>query len=297
MVKYKCYYKKAIMRSLIKKIKSISLFSFSMFLLSYPGGVKAQGLGVGTAGPVSKLDVNGNLTVGATYAGTNAAPTSGAIIQGNVGIGLTAPNGRLHLYEATGTTVTSLAGTLILQHGNSGGTSGILFKSAAEPTDYGYIRFSDDGSGTGSSSEDALLEIGIANDPSTNSYEDDIAFMPSGNLGINTRSPNSTLHVAGAYQGMTKSVSSSVTLADDDWFVVATNNSTTTITLPTLTSPTTDGKILYIRAKGGASTSITIAAAAGNTISTHTHWVNPMADGEGITLTSVGTVWYVVTGD
>jgi hypothetical protein len=290
------YHKKS-MRGLIKKIKPIFLFSFSLFLLFDSGWVKAQGLGVGTAAPVSKLDVNGNLTVGATYAGTNAAPANGAIIQGNVGIGLTAPNGRLHLYEATGTTVTSTAGTLILQHGNSGGTSGILFKSATEPTDYGYILFSDDGSGTGSSSEDGLLEINIGNDPSTNTYEDDIAFMPSGNLGINTRSPNSTLHVSGAYQGKSRSVSTSVTLANDDWFIVATNNSTTTITLPTLTSSTTDGKILYIRSKGGTSTSITIAAATGNTISTHTHWGNPMVDGEGITLTSVGTVWYVVTGD
>jgi hypothetical protein len=286
------------MKPFREKAGCIFLFSLSLFLLFYPGGVKAQGLGVGIAAPVSKLDVNGNLTVGATYAGTNAAPTNGAIIQGNVGIGLTAPNGRLHVYEATGTAITSLAGSLILQHSNSGGTSGILFKSSADPaTDYGYIRFTDDGSGTGSSSEDGLLEIGIENDPNTNTYEDDVAFMPSGNLGINTRSPNSTLHVAGAYQGMTKSVSTSVTLADNDWFVVATNNSTTTITLPTLSSPTTDGKILYIRASGGASTNITIAAAAGNTLSTHAQWGNPMNTNEGITLISVGTVWYVVTGD
>jgi hypothetical protein len=285
------------MKSLEEKIRSIFLFSFSLFLLIHPGWIKAQGLGVGTAAPVSKLDVNGNLTVGATYAGTNAAPTNGAIIQGNVGIGLTAPNGRLHVYEATGTAITSLAGTLILQHSNSGGTSGILFKSGVDPTDYGYIRFTDDGSGTGSSSEDGLLEIGVVGDVPNSIYEDDIAFMPSGNLGINTRSPNSTLHVIGAYQGMTKSVSTSVILADNDWFVLATNNSSTTITLPTLSSPTTDGKILYIRASGGASTSITIAAAAGNTLSTHAQWSNPMNTNEGITLTSVGTVWYVVTGD
>jgi hypothetical protein len=284
------------MRRLIEKISSIFLFYFCLFILN-PGWIKAQGFGVGTASPVSKLDVNGNLTIGATYAGTTAAPANGVLIQGNVGIGLTAPNGRLHLYEATGTTITSLAGTLILQHGNSGGTSGILFKSSVEPTDYGYIRFTDDGSGTGSSSEDGLLEIGIANDPSTNSYQDDIAFMPSGNLGINTRAPNSTLHVVGAYQGKAKSVSSSVTLTDDDWFVVATNNSVSTITLPTLSSPSTDGKILYIRASGGASTSITIAAAAGNTLATHAQFGNPMYTNEGITLTSVGTVWYIVTGD
>jgi hypothetical protein len=286
------------MKRLTEKAGCLFLFSLGLFLLFYPGGVKAQGLGVGTAAPVSKLDVNGNLTVGATYAGTNAAPTNGAIIQGNVGIGLTAPNGKLHVFEATGTAISNSTGTLILQHSNSGGTSGILFKSSGDPaTDYGYIRFTDDGSGTGSSSEDGLLEIGVENDPNTNTYEDDVAFMPSGNLGINTRSPNSTLHVAGAYQGLTKSVSTSVTLTDSDWFVVATNNSASAITLPTLVSPTTDGKILYIRASGGTSTSITITPAVGNTLSSHTQWGNPLNNNEGITLTSVGTVWYVVTGD
>jgi|LauGreDrversion4_2_1035121.scaffolds.fasta_scaffold321180_1 hypothetical protein len=43
--------------------------------------------GVATSTPKSKLSVSGNLAVGSTYAGTNAAPTNGAIIEGNVGIG------------------------------------------------------------------------------------------------------------------------------------------------------------------------------------------------------------------
>ena len=43
--------------------------------------------GVATSTPKSKLSVSGNLAVGSTYAGTNAAPSNGAIIEGNVGIG------------------------------------------------------------------------------------------------------------------------------------------------------------------------------------------------------------------
>lgn len=43
-------------------------------------------LAVGTNTPVSNLDVNGNISVG-TYAGTNAGPTNGMIISGQVGIG------------------------------------------------------------------------------------------------------------------------------------------------------------------------------------------------------------------
>ena len=46
---------------------------------------------IGHTNPVSRLDINGNLTLGNAYAGTNAAPVNGAIIQGQVGIGNNAP--------------------------------------------------------------------------------------------------------------------------------------------------------------------------------------------------------------
>lgn len=286
------------MNYFIKRKSSIFYFLFSLiFFVLYSEQAYAQGMGVGTSTPVSKLDVNGNLTVGATYAGTNAAPANGALIQGNVGIGTTSPNGKLHLYETTGTTTTSTAGTLILEHGNTGGQSGIIFKSNVNAgSDYGYIKYVDDGSGNGSTTENGLLEIGVQDDV-VGVYEDDIAIMSSSNVGINTRSPNSTLHVNGAYQGKTKAVSTSVALANDDWFVLVTNNSTTTITLPTLTASSTDGKLLYIRATGGASTNVTIAAAAGNTLSTNVSWSNPLVQREGITLISQGTVWYMVSSN
>jgi hypothetical protein len=280
-----------------KQLRSILLAFIHVYLFSYSGWVHAQGMGVGTTTPASTLDVSGNLTVGATYSGTNAAPANGVLIQGNVGIGTTAPNGKLHVQEATGTTTSASAGTLILEHGNIGGMSGILFKSNVNAGgDYGYIKYLDDGSGNGSQNENGLLEFGVMDDVPGNAYEDDIAIMPSGNVGINTRAPNSDLHVSGAYQGNARSVSTSVTLADDDWNVLVTNNSTTTITLPTLVSGTSDGKILHIRITGGASTSITIAAAVGNTLSGSYSFSNPLGQKQGIVLISMGTVWYVVAG-
>jgi hypothetical protein len=46
------------------------------------------GTGIGTNSPVSKLDVNGNVSIG-TYAGTTAAAANGMVVSGTVGIGTT----------------------------------------------------------------------------------------------------------------------------------------------------------------------------------------------------------------
>jgi hypothetical protein len=47
-------------------------------------------VGIGTSAPLSKLGVLGNTSIGATY-GAIVAPTSGLIVEGNVGIGTTDP--------------------------------------------------------------------------------------------------------------------------------------------------------------------------------------------------------------
>lgn len=65
--------------------------SYSIYSLSTSPSLLTGSLGLGTSVPKSKLDIVGNLTVGATYGGVNAAPTSGAIIEGRVGIGTNAP--------------------------------------------------------------------------------------------------------------------------------------------------------------------------------------------------------------
>jgi hypothetical protein len=130
---------------------------------------------------------------------TNNAERMRITAAGNVGLGITNPTGRLHLYEPTGTTLSSTAGTLVLEHGNVGGQSSILFPSAINKgSDYGYIKYSDDGSGNGSSGENSLLEIGLQNDVPGNTFQDDIALMSSGNLGIGTTAPVAKLDIAAA---------------------------------------------------------------------------------------------------
>ena len=58
--------------------------------------------GIGVINPVNRLDVEGAAVIGATYSGTNTAPTNGLLVAGNVGIGTTGPNSKLHVNE-TGT--------------------------------------------------------------------------------------------------------------------------------------------------------------------------------------------------
>ena len=65
-------------------------------------------VGIGTDTPQNKLDVEGGMVVGATYSGTNTAPTNGMLVQGNVGIGKTSADTVLHLYENNSSTTPQL---------------------------------------------------------------------------------------------------------------------------------------------------------------------------------------------
>ena len=120
-----------------------------------------------------------------------------AVEDDHVGIGVASPTKPLHIFETTGTPASATNGTIFLEKGNSGGSQSIVFESNINAgSDYAYIEYSDNGSGNGSSSENALLVIGIENDiPGT--YQDDIAIMPSGYLGVGTTSPNAFFDVAG----------------------------------------------------------------------------------------------------
>lgn len=78
-------------------------------------------VGVNIYTPGSKLGVNGNLSVGATYAAV-AAPTSGAIIEGNVGVGTTSPGAALDVKGAIRMSGTATGYTGFQPAANAGAT-------------------------------------------------------------------------------------------------------------------------------------------------------------------------------
>ena len=113
---------------------------------------------------------------------------------GKVGIGTTSPSGPLHIYEATGSSRSATSGTLVLDHGNSGGSSCIIFPSRRNNnSDYGYIQYEDS---TSSGDEKSRLIIGTENDGS-GSNEDNVILKPTGKVGIKTDTPQRTLDVDG----------------------------------------------------------------------------------------------------
>lgn len=80
-----------------------SYFSASGATNNYAIIVPSTGgsVGIGTTTPASKLDVEGGISIGASYSGTTAAPTNGAIIEGNVGIGTITPTYGLEVSPTT----------------------------------------------------------------------------------------------------------------------------------------------------------------------------------------------------
>lgn len=66
-------------------------------LAIFPEATQAQRVGIGSTvfAPANMLDVKGAMVIGNNYSGVNTAPANGLLVEGNTGIGLTAPTQRL----------------------------------------------------------------------------------------------------------------------------------------------------------------------------------------------------------
>jgi hypothetical protein len=222
--------------------------------------------------------VNGGptLVIGAAGNGSNSS-----FLIRNLGVGTNAPNGKLHVFESTGTVPTPTAGTLVLEHGNNGGTSSIVFPSRFNlGSDSGYISYSDDGSGNGSTSENSLLEIGVGNDV-LDTNQDDIAIMSSGNFGVGTRAPKAKFHNNGttAFTTATSGTNNTIILLNGGTFSTP------------AASADNNGMVYIIRNTATGGTTVTINSIIDYNSSTAANFnLTPVVGS--IMIVSNGTSWF-----
>jgi hypothetical protein len=130
---------------------------------------KSTGLGIGITDAVNKLDVEGAAVIGASYSGTETAPSNGLLVQGNVGIGDTSPaalltvgSGDLFQVASNGNLTSSNAGTWTFSNDTnialSGGVNGISFD-----TDVLSIDATNNRVGIGTTAPVSQLDIGGGN--------------------------------------------------------------------------------------------------------------------------------------
>ena len=151
--------------------------------------------GFGIQNSVLQIHTDASVADVAFGYGTSAGFTETMRIKGNgrLGIGTNSPASVLSIYEPVGTSVGPNAGSITLDHGNSGGASSIVFRSRVNATsDFGYIQYQD-ARDLGGGGEAARLYIGTSNDG-----DDHLILNPSGFVGIKNNDPAAPLHVSGA---------------------------------------------------------------------------------------------------
>ena len=138
-------------------------------------------VGIGTSNPQYKLDVDGTARI----------------------------MGPMTIYEATGTgtitgtvdTMSATAGSLIIQHGNNGGGSSIVFPNRNKNSDYGYIRYRDDANNAGGENNRTRLEFGIETvSPGINTNDHLVLNKNGGRVGIGIIDPLYNLDISGDFR-------------------------------------------------------------------------------------------------
>jgi hypothetical protein len=109
-------------------------------------------------------------------------------------------NGSSVIYEPVGSKAGPNSGSLTLIHGDASGSSSIMFKSVNDPSEYGYIQYEENSAGS-TGVHYGLMTIGIENDTgAVTTQADRISLFPSGGqgfVGVNTKTPQTTLDVSG----------------------------------------------------------------------------------------------------
>jgi len=129
---------------------------------------------MGGLGDFDAMTIDGSGAIGMGYTNFTTAPTGKLLVNGNVGIGTTGPQTKLHVHSASDTRISITDDT-------SGSTSG----------DGLYIRQTGVNSLIGNQ-ETGYLALFVDNDASKGVY-----IKSGGNVGIGTTAPTSKLHISG----------------------------------------------------------------------------------------------------
>jgi Chaperone of endosialidase len=138
-------------------------------------------VGLGTTLPVNRLDVEGGVAIGAAYSGTSVAQANGLLVEGTVGIGTSSPTSNYQMHVISGTA--DVRGIHMQNTYNGTSNAYGLFSwmtGAGSGTHYGlYINSGSATTGT---------EYGVYSTGEDRNYF-------SGNVGLGTTAPLTTLHV------------------------------------------------------------------------------------------------------
>lgn len=158
----------------------------NQFLIRATGGV-----GIGTTNPATALDVNGTVTA-TTFAGNGFQITGNSYIStGHLGIGITAPDGPLHVASGSAGSVTANANSIGVFEKNTSGYVSVLTPTSTE----GGLLFGNPNTNTdgGIIFNNVSTPHGLQFRTGTNVTK--MTIQAGGNVGIGTINPNRTLHL------------------------------------------------------------------------------------------------------
>jgi hypothetical protein len=152
-------------------------------------------VGVGNTSPNNKLHVAGSASIGSSY--NVAAPTNGLIVQGNVGIGTTSPSNRLDsAINVASSNHLGDANVYALAIKNYDATAGNAVGMTFGHGGYNYTNFvASIRTGTGANPKGDLVFGGRPADGSA--FTENMRLQAGGNVGIGTASPLTLLDVRG----------------------------------------------------------------------------------------------------